>query len=91
MADIVRLLADKIGWNGRIVTVPDDAQPPGMNTAQHLAGDSSRIRRELGYQEVTPRDEAWERTITWELEGGPPVSPAEFDYEAEDELLNKYG
>lgn len=91
MADIARLLADKIGWNGRIVTVPDDAQPPGMNTAQHLAGDSSRIRRELGYQEVTPRDEAWERTITWELEGGPPVSPAEFDYEAEDELLNKYG
>lgn len=91
MAEIARLLADKIGWNGRIITVPDDAQPPGINTAQHLVGDSSRIREELGYQEVTPSDEAWERTIAWEREGDPPANPAEFDYAAEDELLRRFG
>lgn len=91
MAEIAQLLADKIGWDGRIVIVPDEAQPPGMNTGQHLAGDSNRIRQELGYQEVTPPDEAWERTIAWERDGDPPVNPAEFDYDAEDELLRKFG
>lgn len=91
MAEIAQTIADRIGWDGRIVTVPDDAQPFGMNAEQHLVGDSSRIRQELGYQEVTSRDEAWERTIAWEREGGPPVNPAEFDYAAEDELLRRFG
>lgn len=91
MAEIAQTIAARTGWEGQIVTVPDEAQPPGLNTEQHLVGDSSRIRRELDYQEVTPRDEAWERTIVWEREGDPPVNPAEFDYEAEDELLRKYG
>ena len=91
MAEIVQTLADRVGWEGQVVTVPDETRSPGINTEQHLVCDSSRIRQELGYQEVTPRDEAWERTIAWEREGDPPVNPAEFDYEAEDELLRKYG
>lgn len=90
MAEIAQMLADRIGWDGQIVTVPDEAQPPGLNTEQHLVGDSGRIRQELGYQEVTPRDEAWERTIAWEREGDPPANPAEFDYAAEDELLARH-
>lgn len=90
MAEIARAIASRIGWDGQIVTVPDEAQPPGINTAQHLVGDSSRIRRELGFAEVTPPDEAWERTIAWEREGDPPVNPAEFEYEAEDELLARF-
>jgi hypothetical protein len=85
MVEIARNIAARIDWNGEIVIVPDEAQPPAKNTAQHLVGDSSRIRQELDYAEVTPPDEAWER------EGDPPLNPAEFDYEAEDELLRKYG
>ncbi len=91
MAGIAQMLASRIGWDGQIVTVPDEELPPALNTAQHLVGDSTRIREELGYQEITPPDEAWERTIAWEREGDPPVNPAEFDYAAEDELLRKYG
>lgn len=91
MAEIAALLAERIGWNGKIVTVPDEARPSGMNTEQDLVGDSSRIRRELGYSEITPRDEAWERTIAWERDGGPEINPDDFDYAAEDELLQRYG
>lgn len=91
MAEIAAILAEKIGWDGRIITVPDDEMPPAMNVRQDLVGDSSRIRQELGYQEVTPRDVALERTIEWERTGGPEMDQAELDYAREDELIAKYG
>lgn len=91
MAEIARTLAAKIGWQGEIVSVPEDELPPSMNVEQHLVGDSSRIRAELGYSEVTLREEALESTIEWERNGDPPMSPGEVDYAAEDELLKKYG
>lgn len=91
MAEIAGILAERIGWNGRIITVPDDEMPPAMDVRQDLVGDSSRIRQELGYTEVTPRDVALERTIEWERTGRPEMDPAELDYAREDELIAKYG
>ena len=91
MAEIARVLAAQVGWQGDIITVPDSELPQSMNTAQHLVADSSRIRQELGFQEVTDHLTALERTIEWERQGGPPMDAAELDYQREDELIKKYG
>ncbi len=58
------------GWTGRIVPVPTRELPEPMRThhdySHPLAVDTTRIRGELGYSEVTPREEALRRTIAWE-------------------------
>jgi nucleoside-diphosphate-sugar epimerase len=58
------------GWDGRIVPVPagelpEDRRMPN-DFSHHLAVDTSRIRTELGYAEVVPREEGIVRTIAWE-------------------------
>jgi nucleoside-diphosphate-sugar epimerase len=63
-------IAEVVGWTGRIVTVPfdeapDDARIPG-NLDQHWTVDSTRIRRELGYEEPIGRKGALQRTTAWE-------------------------
>ena len=89
--DWARKIAAATGWTGEFVVLPHDRAPrhlhwPG-NTAQHLVASSERIRKELGYREVQPREEAIRRTIAWER-ANPPASPlVQFDYEAEDEAL----
>jgi hypothetical protein len=51
---------------------------------------SDRIRKELGYRELLPREEAIRRTIEWER-ANPPAAPlAQSDYDAEDEALNQF-
>lgn len=83
-------IAAAAGWTGEFVIVPTDRMPPHLaqkgNSAQHWSADSSRIRRELGYREPVPFDEAIARTIAWER-GNPPgeLNPNRFDYGAEDE------
>jgi len=89
-------LASVAGWGGRLVALPRQETPPHLvlpgNTAQHWVASSDRIRRELGYRESVPRDEALRRTVAWERaqasEGssaGPEGQAAE--YAAEDEAL----
>ena len=86
--DWARKIAAATNWNGEFVVLPHDRTPkhllwPG-NTAQHLVASSDRIRKELGYRELLPREESIRRTIAWERTN-PPVAPlAQFDYEAED-------
>ena len=67
----VQQLATVTGWSGRIVEVPDDSIPPGVqlqgNFAQHLVLDTSRIRAELGYRERVSFHESVRRTAAWEL------------------------
>jgi nucleoside-diphosphate-sugar epimerase len=84
-----RRIADAAGWDGEFVVLPKERTPahlvmPG-NTAQHWDADSTRIRRELGWREVVPIDEAIRRTVAWER-ANPPSAPLpyRFDYEAED-------
>jgi hypothetical protein len=69
------------------------AGPPSpYNLAQDLAPDTARLRREPGYAERVGRAAALRATAAWERAHPPPgVDPAQFDYAAEDALLQRYG
>lgn len=87
--DWARKIAAATGWDGEFVVLPKDRMPPHLlqpgNAAQHWEADSSRIRRELGYREPVPLDEAIRRTIEWERANPPgEFNPHKFDYAAED-------
>lgn len=88
-AEWVRAIGRMYGWTGEVVCVPSGELPERMRSTidagQDFAVDSQRIRRELGYREAVPFDEALQRTIEWEL-AHPPES-FELDYAAEDEVL----
>ena len=86
--DWARKIADAAGWNGEFAILPKDRMPahlvqPG-NSAQHWEADSSRIRRELGYRETVPLEEAIARTIAWERANPGALSMHRFDYAVED-------
>jgi nucleoside-diphosphate-sugar epimerase len=92
--DWARKIAAATGWRGEFVVLPHDRVPrhlhwPG-NTAQHLVGSSERIRKELGYRELLPREEAIRQTITWERANPPAVVLAQFDYSAEDQAIAQF-
>jgi nucleoside-diphosphate-sugar epimerase len=90
--DWARKIAAETGWRGKFVLLPRDRTPkhllqPG-NSAQHWVASSERLRRELGYRESVPIDEAIRRTITWQRANPPAqIDPAQFDYAAEDAAL----
>src|SRR3990172_3297868 len=91
-AEWVRGLARAAEWNGEIVILPDEHLPPHLrhdyDISQDWSLDSSRIRRELGYTEPTPPDEAMRRSVAWERANPPKdFDPTEFDYTAEDAAL----
>ena len=87
--DWARKIAAATRWDGEFITLPKDRMPahlvPPGNNAQHWAADSTRIRRELGYRELVPVDEALHRTIDWARTHPPgEFNPQKFDYAAED-------
>src|SRR5579884_4122 len=92
--DWAKKIAAETGWIGEFIVLLHDQTPkhlhwPG-NTAQHLVVSSKRIRNELGYRELLPREESIRRTIAWER-ANPPAHPmAQFDYAAEDAALAQY-
>jgi nucleoside-diphosphate-sugar epimerase len=92
--DWAKKIAVATGWAGEFVVLPHDRTPrhllwPG-NTAQHLVASSERIRKELAYGELLPREESIRRTIEWER-ATPPATPlAQFDYVAEDAALAQF-
>lgn len=60
----------------------------GMNPAQELVLDSSRIRKELGYSESVPFEEAVRRTAAWERDNYPEAfDAARFNYPEENDVL----
>jgi nucleoside-diphosphate-sugar epimerase len=82
-------IAAATGWDGEFITLPKERTPPHLvppgNSAQHWEADSTCIRRELGYKELVPLDEAIHRTIDWERAHPPgEFNPHKFDYAAED-------
>jgi nucleoside-diphosphate-sugar epimerase len=91
----VRQIARVIGWEGNIVVLPSEQLPEplrsdALDLNQQYAVDSSRIRRELGYAEVVPFDEALQRTIEWERANPPEkVNADQFSYDLEDTVLSK--
>ncbi len=92
MAEWVALIGKIAGWQGRVVTVPHGRLPEPLrwdiNAEQDIVVDSSRIRRELGYQERVDVEEALRRTIAWERANPPKeIDPKQFDYVVEDAFL----
>lgn len=86
-ADFVRRIGKYTGWDGEVLITPPETQE-GFNTAQSLVTDTSRIRQELGYKEITPEETAYKKTIEWERANPPSHFPAEmFDYKKEDEMV----
>ena len=89
-------IANEMKWEGKFVVLPVENTPPYLlrpgNTAQHWAVSSALIRKELGYEEPIEMQEAIRRTIRWEQENPPAgVSPAQFDYAAEDAAVADEG
>ncbi len=89
------LIAKQLSWGGQLVVWPSEELPshlrdkrPGM-WENHLVGDTSRIRRELGYREVVGREEGLRRMLAWyaETPAADPKTAGNLDYEAEDQAL----
>lgn len=92
MAQWVEKIGQVAGWSGKVIVVPTHYLPTQMrttiNTSQHLVIDTNRMRKELGYQESVPLEEALKRTIIWERTHPPDkVDPDRFDYATEDIVL----
>jgi len=91
--DWARKIAAAVHWDGEFVVLTHDRAPrhllwPG-NTAQHVVASSDRIRHELGYRELAPREEGVRQAIAWER-AHPPTQPfSQFDYAAEDAALQE--
>ena len=83
-AEWVAKIAAVVGWNGRVIAVPEAKMAVGFNTSQDLVVDTTRIRTELGFQEVTTADDALRATIRWEQDH---AATQPVDYQAEDSLL----
>lgn len=93
-AEWCRAIGQAAGWKGEVVIVPKDLIPAGMfgdfALEHHLVVDTRRIRQELGYGEHISRDEALKQTIEWERAHPPEeIDPQQFDYDAEDAVLEK--
>ena len=91
-AEWVQAIGRVAGWSGEVVVVPDDRLPAHLrstlDTSQDVIADTTRIRRELGFTEVIPREEALRRTIEWERANQPAeIDLAKFDYATEDAAL----
>jgi nucleoside-diphosphate-sugar epimerase len=95
MNEWVEKVGQAAGWQGKIVLVPRGRLPEplrwGINAEQDIVVDSSRIRRELGYEERVDLEEALRKTIAWERANPPKeIDHKEFDYVAEDAFLKEY-
>jgi nucleoside-diphosphate-sugar epimerase len=82
------------GWRGRIVVVDEQCPPPNLprslNLDQNLDMDTTKIRRDLNYQETISRREALRRTVEWDRDHPPEqTDSAQFDYLAEDLILGR--
>ena len=84
-------LAGMIGWRGKVVTLPQDCLPHHLKSdlrwEHHLDVDTTRIRTELGYNEIVDIDAALRRTIEWELTNRVPDPDESSKYAAEDAAL----
>ncbi|HUO10405.1 MAG TPA: NAD-dependent epimerase/dehydratase family protein [Phycisphaerae bacterium] len=84
-------------YRGQILIVPRDHCPPHLlhdelDFRHDLIINDAAIRKELGYSEIVPPDEAFRRTIAWQRQNPPPsIDPAEFDYATEDKVLAAFG
>jgi nucleoside-diphosphate-sugar epimerase len=63
--DWIQRIGKAAGWDGELRIGHDDATER-YDWNHHLAGDTGRIRRELGYKETISPGEAMKRSVRWE-------------------------
>ena len=88
----MKAIGRAVGWEGEVIAVQENLLPEHLRSPasykHDLAVGTRRIRKELGYEEGIPRDEALLKTIAWERANPPAeVDPKQFDYAAEDALM----
>lgn len=89
-AEWVRAIGEACSWDGEIVAAEPALLPEVLRVpipAQDIRADTSRIRRELDYQEPVSRDAGLRRAIEWER--GQQEGEPEDDYAAEDAALRR--
>ena len=91
-AERVKAIAAAVGWNGRVIALPESQLPDHLKAvvdfAQDLTFDTVRIRNELGYEEKILPAEGMRRTVAWEREHLPEaIDPTAFNYALEDTAL----
>lgn len=89
----IREIGRAAGWTGEVVTAPAGRLEVPLDATQHLDLDTTRIREELGFEEIVDRAEGLRRTVGWERETLPDETPGLglLDYDAEDALLRELG
>jgi nucleoside-diphosphate-sugar epimerase len=83
------------GWRGEVVGLPDEYLPPHLkernNYAQDLVVDATRMRHELGYEDVVSVEEGVRRAFAWTRANPPPkFNPRLLDYALEDAAVAAY-
>ena len=91
-AEWVRSIGRAAEWQGEVVALPQDAMPRHLaapyDFAQHLHGNTDRIRNELGYVERVSGEEAMKQTVEWERAHPPEqVDASRSNYTLEDTAL----
>jgi nucleoside-diphosphate-sugar epimerase len=92
----IESIAQAVRWPGRVVICPKGLLPShlsmGIDPRHDLVASTSKIRRELGFQERVPLKEALRRTIEWERANPPDrIDPKDYDYAAEDDVFRQLG
>jgi nucleoside-diphosphate-sugar epimerase len=88
-AELVGAIASVVDWGGQVITVPAGTLPVPENCKQDVVTDTTRIRSELGFQEVVPSAESLARAVRSELlrlSEDPPT-----DYSVEDAAIASRG
>jgi nucleoside-diphosphate-sugar epimerase len=71
----VERIAAVVGWHGSLVTLPTDEMPPrpfsGLDWRQDLVLDTTKIRVDLGYDEVVDPTAGLRATVEWERANPP--------------------
>jgi nucleoside-diphosphate-sugar epimerase len=87
-AEWVASVADLLGWDGQVTTLPSEQLPDSLRSRLHgdqdLVVSTERIRA-LGYEEPVSLRDGLLRTIEWEREQERDEAPP--DYRAEDQVL----
>ena len=96
MIEWIAAIGHAAGWHGEIIPVSNALLPSHLRGEQDMSQDwvvdTSRIRTELGYEELIPTDEAFKRALVWERANPPKeIDLKQFDYAAEDAVLAKIG
>jgi nucleoside-diphosphate-sugar epimerase len=97
VAERLHAIARAARYRGQILIVPREECPRHLvhdevDFRQDVIINDAAIRRELGYAEIVGAEEGFKKTVEWERANPPGVvDEREFDYAAEDRVLEKFG